>query len=46
MWLKVRVSSLRLFHLHGSCKLVKSDDEMNDNLSKSMKRYVSFFKFI
>jgi len=46
MWLKLRVSSLRMFHLHGGGKLVKSDSERNDNLTKSPERYVLFFKFM
>jgi len=34
MWLKVRVSSLSLFRLHGRCKLVKYDGGKSENLSK------------
>jgi hypothetical protein len=46
MWLNLRVSSLSMFRLHGDVKLVKSDSERNDNLTKSLERYVLFFKFM
>ena len=35
MWLKVRLSSLSLFRMHGSGKLVKYDGGKSDNSHKS-----------
>jgi hypothetical protein len=42
MWLKVRLSSLSLFRLHGSGKLVKSDGGKNNNLSKISRKIGSY----
>jgi len=42
MWMKVRVSSLSLFRLHGSGKLVKSGGRKIDNLSKTSIKVCSY----